>query len=123
MLDHFLHPLDRRPFTNVGSDIGDPRVELSLSEPDVDVGVVQTGDDGLAFQVGDKGRRADVGLCSGITPDIDESAVLDRDGGRRAERFVHGVNVSVDKHPVRLLGVTHSWRPEGEHHEYPHERP
>ncbi len=104
--DHLLHSLHGSPLTDSGPDVRHLWIEFSLSVPDVHMGIVQTGDDGLALQVEDQGAWPDVGPHSGIIAHVDELAVLHRKGGGRAEGFIDGIDGPIDVCPISFLGVT-----------------
>ena len=70
------------------------------------MGVVQARDDGPALQIHDGGPGPDVGLDAGVVAHVDEFAVLHRQGRRRAERFVNGVDGPVDAGTIGLLDVS-----------------
>jgi hypothetical protein len=73
------------------------------------VGIVQAGDCGLAFQVGNKGKRADMGLDPIVITHVNETTILHPDGRSGTECFIDGIDVSVDEDSVGLLSAANPW--------------
>ena len=91
------------------------RVVLLESEiADMDVGLVDAGDDGPAAEIVNRSFVADPGLDFFERPDGNDSVAVNGERARRRLRRVHGDDVGVAENPIGVALRERGWNDAGE---------
>jgi len=81
------------------------------------MGIVQTGNDRLAFQVEHKSGGTNMGLNSGIIAHVDEPTIPYRKGRSCSEVIINGIDVPVEIYSISFLSMTDRSRCHEERHQ------